>query len=173
MINPLHKLVEDKSVSLVGPLSVLLDTGLGEKIDSADIVIRVGFKWPGCGKTVDATPDIGLRTDVIAVHEFNTGDTKKLAELLDIKLVLWFTESTKQADRYLDLMGITSMEMECESAITTFTTVYLSLLESKASHIFVCGMQYDEYNPNNRMFYENKDMRVECATHVGALSIKV
>ena len=172
-MNLLHELVEHKSVSLVGPLGILLDTGLGEKIDSADVVIRMGCDWPTCGKAVDASPDIGTRNDVVAIHAFESYDTNKLSELLDLKLVLWFTQCPKETCRYLNLMDIKIMEMVCVPETTVFTTVYLSLLESEASHIFVCGMKFREYNPNNRIFHENHDMRVECASHVGMMSVKV
>jgi hypothetical protein len=133
----------------------------------------MGVHWPACGKAIDACPDIGSRNDVVAIHEFPPKDIRHISELLDLKLVLWFTDSTKQTDRFLKLMNIISTQMHCYPETSVFTTVYLSLLESEATRIFVCGKQYKDKTPNSRIFHENQDMRVECASHVGMMSIKI
>ena len=63
----LKELLKGKRVALVGPSSHIVGKGLGDKIDSYDIVVRIGqfFQIPE-----KMYPDLGKKTNIVA-HSFN------------------------------------------------------------------------------------------------------
>ncbi len=63
----LEKLLKGKRIVLVGPSSHIKGKGLGEKIDSYDVVVRIGqfFEIPE-----NMYADLGKKTNIVA-HSFN------------------------------------------------------------------------------------------------------
>jgi len=57
-----RSIIENKSVAIVGPASYLEKSGLGEEIDSHDIVIRINR---GCELINAYSNDIGKKTDIL------------------------------------------------------------------------------------------------------------
>lgn len=62
-----RRYLRGKNVVLVGPASTLRGQGLGEFIDSHDVVVRLNHAWP---LPEELKPDIGSRIDVI-YHNLN------------------------------------------------------------------------------------------------------
>lgn len=166
--NPLHELVKNKSVSLVGPSPILLDTRLGKKIDSSDVVIRMGADWPTCGDSWNAVTDIGERNDAVAIHTLSRRDLKRLSEMLDLQLVIWFfrdRDKSPAAQRYFRVMNIAEMEGEERIELFMFTSVLLMLLESEATKIYVTGMYFANSIIDSYTIANLKDDRIEMAPH--------
>lgn len=64
--------IHNKSVVVVGGSNNIVGTGLGNKIDSYDTVVRVNFHWPCPFRydptfMTDCTEDIGCRTDILTM----------------------------------------------------------------------------------------------------------
>ena len=60
--NSYEDMVKNKSVAVVGPASYLENSGLGEEIDSHDVVIRINR---GCELIDKYSKDIGKKTDIL------------------------------------------------------------------------------------------------------------
>jgi len=170
----LRKLVRNKSVSLVGPSPILLDKGLGERIDSSDIVIRCGTEWPGCGKAEDARSDIGFRSDVALITDIDLPGLKSISERFDLQLLLYFwgAEPLRWSilKRYLKAMEIPFEKGEIVDGLYACTSILWALAGISTKEIYLAGINYDN-SPDLTVVKELvKDPRMQYADHVLGLS---
>ena len=75
----LNELVKDKTIAYVGPAPNLQNLGMGEFIDSHDLVFRLGDSPVGFMGRTGKEVDYGSRTDVL-VHSFNDHDRPELEQ---------------------------------------------------------------------------------------------
>lgn len=73
----LNELVKGKTIAMVGPAPNLQGKGMGEFIDSHDLVFRVGDSPVGFMGQTGKEGDYGSRSDVL-VHSFNDHDRPQL-----------------------------------------------------------------------------------------------
>jgi len=93
----LNDLIKDKTIAYVGPAPNLQDCGMGEFIDSHDLVFRLGDSPVGfLGKT-GKEKDYGSRSDVL-VHSFNSHDRPELQKDVNwLRSLKYFLESMVQS----------------------------------------------------------------------------
>lgn len=170
--SPLRRMVKGRSVSLVGSSSILLDSGLGTKIDSADLVVRIHAIWPHCGVAMDACEDIGFKTDILVLYANVQDDTRRVSVFDDLKLVVWFNgidhEHLIPVHRYLRVMGVEEMAFEEyyeDSELMICTKVFQALMKCSPSHLYLCGTDENLNSINTRTILESADSRVEYARH--------
>ena len=58
----MRNLVEDKTISLVGPANYMLGSSHGAEIEASDVVVRLNRGFETCKKYTD---DLGNRTDIL------------------------------------------------------------------------------------------------------------
>lgn len=166
-MNHLYQLIHSKNISLVGSATNILDTGLGEKIDDADVIVRVNSNWPSCGCSEYAQTDIGYRSDVLVIDAIEQKDSRKISQILDLKLVIWFhyEENTLEpVRRYLRVMEIPEMKFEeyydDNDDYYMFVLMLQAILKCKPKSVFLCGITLDSVTNAAIMTEIIKDDRI-------------
>jgi len=92
-----NDLVKDKTIAYVGPAPNLQGLGMGEFIDSHDLVFRVGDSPVGFMGATGKENDYGSRTDVL-VHSFNDHDRPQLEKDINwLRSLKYFLEPMVQS----------------------------------------------------------------------------
>jgi len=91
-----NDLVKDKTIAYVGPAPNLQGLGMGEFIDSHDLVFRLGDSPVGFMGATDKEDDYGSKSDVL-VHSFNDTDRPQLEKDVDwLRSLKYFLEPMVQ-----------------------------------------------------------------------------
>ena len=163
----LEKLVEGKSLAYVCPSPHLVGKGMGNYIDSHDIVVRVNQNF---APTEDTWEDYGKRTDILVnctnVHKRhalsnNLNYVRSLKYFLcpmvsvhEKPMVDSFLEDTKVPYQNVCDGYLFKMFREVGTTVNTGLTGLLTLLNYPIKSLYVTGMTFFNMNKMGRIYYD-------------------
>jgi len=131
--------VSEKSVVVVGCSAAIVDTNLGQEIESYDTVVRCDNGWPRYDPE-----DVGYRTDVLF---YNTGhDMEEFYLYPSMSLVIWLGEEntrTLRANRFLAVLEIPYLQVENHPKhLLTCTNAIELVWAHKPSKLYLVGCDF-------------------------------
>jgi hypothetical protein len=163
----LGELVAGKSVAYVCPSPHLMGKGMGEYIDSYDVVVRVNQNFT---PTEDTWEDYGKRTDIL-VNCINVNKIRALSDNPDyvqsLKYILCpmvsvtekasmdaFLESTNVPFQNVCDGHVFKMFREIGTTANTGLTGILTLLNYPLKSLYVTGMTFFNMNKMGRIYHD-------------------
>jgi hypothetical protein len=147
------KIIEGKSVALVGRAASILEHGDGAKIDSMDVVVRVNWLVP---HEQDQTK-VGKRTDVIIPSNFGFDKVVELA-VKQNNFMVWRKVSKSPTS------WIRKNKFQTKKMPTTGILALFMLQQAGASKVYMTG--YDFYESGQATLnYKEKFFGVENKDH--------
>ncbi len=160
-------LVKDKTVAYVCPSPHLEGKGMGEFIDSHDLVVRVNQNYTPNEATWE---DYGKRTDIL-VNCLNEIKIRALSENLDyvhsLRYILGPMVSVwdkPKIDSFLESTGVPHQNVcdgylfkvfkEVGTTVNTGLTGILTLLHYPVKELFVTGMTFFNMNKMGRIYHD-------------------
>ena len=163
----LTKLIEGKSIAYVCPSPHLVGQGMGEFIDSHDLVIRVNQNFT---PTEDTWDDYGKRTDIlvnclneikIRALSHNMEYVKSLKYILGPMVSVW---DKPKIDSFLENTGVPHQNVcdgylfnifrEVGTTVNTGLTGILTLLNYPIESLYVTGMTFFNMNKMGRIYHD-------------------
>lgn len=164
----LEELLKDKTVAYVCPSPHLENLGMGEFIDSHDVVVRVNQNF----KPTESTwSDYGKRTDILvnclnekkrnALHN-NRDYVSSLKFILGPMVSVWekplvdsFLESTTVPHQNVCDGYLFKMFKEIGTTANTGLTGLLTLLNYPIKHAYLTGMTFFNMNKMGRIYHDS------------------
>tara|TARA_R110001583_G_C5661715_1_gene409707 strand:- start:477 stop:1277 length:801 start_codon:yes stop_codon:yes gene_type:complete len=163
----LLKLIEGKTIAYVCPSPHLKDLGMGDFIDSHDIVIRVN---QGFFPTEETWEDYGKRTDIL-VNCLNINKIRALSEnpeyVQSLKYILGPMVSVwdkPKIDSFLESTGIPYQNVsdgylfklfkEIGTTVNTGLTGIITLLNYPIKELYVTGMTFFNMNQMGKIYHD-------------------
>ena len=163
----LKKLVEGKSVAYVCPSPHLVGQGMGEFIDSHDLVVRVNQNFT---PTEETWADYGRRTDIL-VNCLNEIKIRALGHNMDyvhsLRYILGPMVSVwdkPKIDSFLESTGVPYQNVcdgylfnifrEVGTTVNTGLTGIITLLNYPIKSLYVTGMTFFNMNKMGRIYHD-------------------
>lgn len=167
--NPvLKKLLDGKRVALVGPSNHLVGLATGEKIDSYDVVVRIGQFFPIPEKMYE---DFGKKTNIVA-HSFNQFQIpkcdRKFLNSLDLVMCSMASNDFKGShDVFFRSLTTDSYNISdtffykiCKETGTTVNSGFAALiilLQYDIKEIYVTGYSFYNMGKYGEVYYGSYD----------------
>ena len=163
----LEKLISGKSLAYVCPSPHLVGKGMGEYIDSHDLVVRVNQNF---APTEDTWKDYGKRTDILVnctnVHKIHAmSNNPEYVQSLKYILCPMVSVTEKQmVDNFLKFTKVPSQNVcdgylfkifrEIGTTANTGLTGILTLLNYPIKSLYVTGMTFFNMNKMGKIYYD-------------------
>ena len=168
----LEKLLKGKRIVLVGPSSHIKGKGLGEKIDSYDVVVRIGqfFEIPE-----NMYADLGKKTNIVA-HSFNQFQipqcNKSFLNSLDFVMCSMASSTFKSShDSFFKSLTTKSYNVPdpyfykiCREAGTVVNSGFAALeilLQYDIKELFVTGYSFYNMGKYGDVYYDDYEKKAK------------